>query len=68
MHLKVWHIRQSWTEAIEHSKLMQDKMDQQHCISSPGMLSRQDIKTNKVKLENASGLSNHINEMQRSAC
>ena len=37
---KIWHVGQSWTEATEHSKFTRDKMDLQHRLSSPAVLSR----------------------------
>ena len=46
----VWHVGQSWTEATEHSKFIQDKMDLQHHLSSPAVLSRQHLEIYKGKL------------------
>ena len=65
---KVWHVGQSWTEATEYSKSMQDKMDLQHCLSNSAMLSKQHLEIYKNKLVDARGLSNHKKKMQRWAC
>ena len=57
-----------WTklyEAAEISKFTRDKMDLQHHLSSPAMLSRQHLEIYKDKLADARGLSNHRNRMQR---
>ena len=65
---KVGHVGQSWTEATEHSKFTQDKMDLQHRLSSATVLSRQHLEIYKDKLADARGLSNHRNKFQSWAC
>ena len=62
---KVWCIRQSWAEATANSKFTQDKMDLQHHLYSPIVLSRQHLEIYKDKLADARGLSNHRNKIQR---
>ena len=61
---KVWHVGQSWCEATEHFKFTRDKMDLQHCLSSPAMLSRQQLEIYKDKLADGRGLSNHRSKFQ----
>ena len=61
---KVWHVGQSWGEATEHFKFTQDKMDLQHRLYSPAVLSRQQLEIYKDKLADARGLSNHRNKIQ----
>ena len=61
---KIWHVGQSWVEATEHSKYTQDKMDLQHRLHSPAMLSRQQLEIYKDKLADDRGLSNHRNNIQ----
>ena len=66
---KVGHVGQSWTEATEHFKFAQDKMDlqAQHRLSA-AVVSRQHLEIHKDKLADARGLSNHRNKFQSSAC
>ena len=62
---KVWHVGQSWGEATEHFKFTWDKMELQHHLSSPAVLSRQRLEIYEDKLADARGLSNHRNKIQR---
>ena len=39
-------------------------MDLQHCLSSPAVLSRQQLEIYKDKFADARGLSNHRNKIQ----
>ena len=61
---KVWHVGQSWAEATEHSKFMQDKIDPQHHLYSPAVLSRQHLEIYTDKLADPRGLRNHRNNFQ----
>ena len=53
------------TEATKHSKFTEDKMDLQYHLSSPAVLSRQNLKIYEDKLVDTKGLSNCINKIQR---